>query len=390
MVLRAWSGLEAADAALVRGRFKDSDPGVRAAAIRVSESLYKAGDQSFYGDVVALGRDGDASVALQALCTARLLNPEKAKPLVQASVAGATGHVGMREIAMQMLAPRRSWGREFSGEQKALLTQGNEVFNELCFTCHNPDGRGTPIEGRPGETLAPALAGSRTVTGSAEGLVAVLLKGLAGPVNGKAYDAQMVPMESNNDQWIAAVASYIRNSFGNKASTVTAKQVADLRDKLRERTMPFTTPELVQFGPPMVGNRAAWKLTASHNPDSLRNAVDGNPETRFDTRKPQVPGMWLQVELPDLTPITGLVLDAGKSGGDFPRGYTVEVSGDGVNWGVPVAKGEGRGALTEIGFKPARARFVRVTQTGESKGSFWSVHELEILAVPPPVQTVSK
>jgi hypothetical protein len=215
------------------------------------------------------------------------------------------------------------------------------------------------------------------------------LKGLAGPVNGKAYDAQMVPMESNNDQWIAAVASYIRNSFGNKASTVTAKQVAEMRAKLKERTVPFTTQELSQFGPPKVANRGAWKLTASHNTEAAAKAVDGKTETRFDTLKPQVPGMWLQIELPELTPLAGLVLDAGQSGGDFPRGYTVELSADGVQWGAPVAKGEGRGALTEIAFKPAKARFVKITQTGEAKGSFWSVHELELLAVPSPTQTAS-
>ena len=382
-------GLESVDATLLRGAMKDPEAGVRSAAARVAETLYKGGDQSVYENVVALTKDPDPSVALQALCSARLLNPDKAKPLVQASVAGAMGHMGMKEIAMQMLSPRRSWGREFNGEQKALLTQGNEVFNELCFTCHNPDGRGTPIEGRPGETLAPALAGSRTVTGPAEGLVAVLLKGLAGPVNGKTYDAQMVPMESNNDQWIAAVASYIRNSFGNKAATVSPKQVAELRGKLKERTAPFTIPDLSQFGPPTVGNRSEWKLTASHNAEAAANAVDGRPETRFDTRKPQTPGMWLQIELPQVTPLTGLVLDAGKSGGDFPRGYTVELSTDGVQWGAPVAKGEGRGALTEIQFKPAKARFVKITQTGEAKGSFWSVHELELLAVPGPVQTAS-
>lgn len=375
-------GLGSADAALVRSKMKDADAQVRAAAIRVSESLYKAGDVSLLADVLAMGKDADGAVALQAMCSARLLNGTEAKSLIQASVAGTTGHPGMREIAMQMLAPKRNWGKEFNGEQKALLTKGNEIFNELCFACHNPDGRGTPIEGKPGLTLAPPLAGSRTVTGAKDAFLAVLLKGLAGPVGGKMYDSQMVPMESNDDLWIASVASYARNSFGNNTSTVTVKEVAALRAKLKARLTPFTISELAEFGPATVGNRKEWKLNASHNAGGVGLAVDGNLETRYDTRTPQTPGMWLTVEFSKETSISGIILDAGTSGGDFPRGYKVELSLDGTTWGNPVAEGKGERALTEIKFAPASAKAIRITQTGEAKGSFWSVHELEVLAAP--------
>ncbi|MEK0445921.1 MAG: hypothetical protein RLZZ399_1242 [Verrucomicrobiota bacterium] len=373
-------GLDAADASLVRKKLKDSDPQVRATALRVSERLVKAGDASFLEDMFALAKDPDGSVALQALCSARLVDSTAAKPLVQSSLTGATGHPALREIAMQMLSPKRTWGKEFTPPEKALLTKGNEIFNELCFTCHNPDGRGTPVEGKPDITLAPPLAGSKTVIGPKDALIAVLLKGLAGPVGGKAYDAQMVSMESNNDEWIAAVASYVRNSFGNKAPAVTPKEVAAIRSRLKDRATPFTVPELDQFGPPKVANRSLWKLHASHNPDALSKAVDGDPATRYDTRKSQAPGMWLKIELPQETEVSGVILDAGSSGGDFPRQFTVELSADGIQWSAPVAQGEGKGALTEIRFPTAKARVIRITQTGESKGSFWSIHELELLA----------
>jgi hypothetical protein len=36
---------------------------------------------------------------------------------------------------------------------------------------------------------------------------------------------------------------------------------------------------------------------------------------------------------------------------------------DGANWGSPVAQGQGSGAQTLIAFAPARAKFVRITQT---------------------------
>jgi len=38
------------------------------------------------------------------------------------------------------------------------------------------------------------------------------------------------------------------------------------------------------------------------------------------------------------------LLDAGSSTGDYPRGYKVEVSNDGSNWGSPVATGTGSSA----------------------------------------------
>jgi hypothetical protein len=47
----------------------------------------------------------------------------------------------------------------------------------------------------------------------------------------------------------------------------------------------------------------------------------------------------------------------------FPRGYRVEVSQDGKSWGKPVAEGKARGVHTNITFAPARAKFVRITQT---------------------------
>jgi mono/diheme cytochrome c family protein/glucose/arabinose dehydrogenase len=372
-------GLNALSAKEVRTALQDAEPHVRAGALRMSESLVKAGDTSLLEDITARVKDPDASVALQAICSVRLLAPNQAKPLVQGCLTGLTGPITLKDIAMEMLAPTRSWGREFDAEQKALLTRGNEIFNELCFTCHNPDGRGTPIEGRPGVTLAPPLAASRTVAGPKDALVAVLLRGLAGPVEGKTYDAQMVPMESNDDVWIASVASYIRNSFGNKASTVSPKDVALLRAKLKERSTPFTIPELSQFGPATVKNRSAWKLSASHNPEAVARAVDQQIETRYDTKKPQSPGMWFAAEFPAETLISGVILDAGSSRGDYPRAYQVEISSDGTHWNQTVAKGKGDGPLITITFPPIKARAVRITQTDSSPGSYWSIHEFEVL-----------
>ncbi len=39
----------------------------------------------------------------------------------------------------------------------------------------------------------------------------------------------MVPMKANDDQWVAEVITYIRNSFGNSAPTITPAEVAAIR-----------------------------------------------------------------------------------------------------------------------------------------------------------------
>ena len=372
-------GLGAADAAMVRNAMKDGDAQVRAAAIRVSETLVKAGDATLFQDIVALAKDKDGSVSLQAMCSAKLLNPNEAKGLLQSCLMGATGHFALKETAMEMLAPKRSWGKEFNGDQKNLLTKGNDIFNELCFTCHGADGKGTLVDGKPGLTLAPPLAASRTVTGTKDALVAVLLRGLAGPVDGKVYDAQMVSMESNDDHWIAAVASYVRNSFGNKADTVSSKDVAALRAKLKDRATPFTIPELSEFGPKVLHGRQEWKLSASHNAVAVAKAVDNDPATRYDTKGAQTPGMWFAIEFPKEELVSGLILDEGASGGDFPREYTVEISEDGANWKRKVAEGKGERGVTNIAFAPVKAKALRITQTGSAQGTFWSIHELQVL-----------
>jgi hypothetical protein len=193
-------------------------------------------------------------------------------------------------------------------------------------------------------------------------------------------------MESNNDEWIAAVGSYVRNSFGNKSSTIAAADVAKVRKEIAGRSTPWTAEELRAFGPPTVGNRGQWKLNASHNAASVAKAVDGLIETRYDTRTPQVPGMWVEVVLPQPTEVTGLRLEHGSSGGDYPRGYLVQTSVDGVNW-TDMKTGEGKTGVMEIRFDAVKAKAVRITQTSSVKGNFWSIHELELLS--PDSKTVA-
>jgi hypothetical protein len=86
--------------------------------------------------------------------------------------------------------------------------------------------------------------------------------------------------------------------------------------------------------------------------------------------------------LPRETLISGIQLECFNSPDDYPRGYKVELSADGKAWGAPVATGKGDGPVTDINFPAARAKFIRLTQTGSVGGLFWSIHELQIIAPP--------
>jgi HEAT repeat protein/type 1 glutamine amidotransferase len=121
------------------------------------------------------------------------------------------------------------------------------------------------------------------------------------------------------------------------------------------------------------------KATASLNNGKVKNALDGNRDTRWDTGTPQVGGEWFTLDLGIESTLTGITLDAAKSTKDYPRGYEVYVSFDGGNWGKPVVAGKGTKPLTEIKFpNPVRARFVKIVQTGSVSTLFWSIHDLKI------------
>jgi hypothetical protein len=141
-----------------------------------------------------------------------------------------------------------------------------------------------------------------------------------------------------------------------------------------------STNSLYASGVPGTLNRSGWVATASvsasGNPPG--NAIDGNINTRWATGTPQVNGQWFQVDLGSTNTIYRLVLDAGSSSSDYPRGYQVNLSNDGITWGGPVATGSGSSAVTTITFPTNTARYVRITQTGSVGGLWWSIHEFNI------------
>ncbi len=359
-------GLDALDAALVREKLKDADLHVRTAAIRASETLYKNGDKSLATDIIAQTSDTTPpEVAIQGLLTAKLLKLPEAQSLAAKT---STGHpsAGVKELATQLAASFGSpFGPQFTAAQRTQLERGQATFLQLCFACHGLDGKGAPLAGKPGVTMAPPLAGSSTATGHRDGIIMAILNGLTGPVNGKTYEGQMIPLGANGDQYVADVASYIRNSFGNQASLISVDDVVRVRAANADRKTPWTLAEINARLPQPIGNREAWKFTSNRGVPGGAATVTAAPDPvkQIFTATAPVTGAWLQIELPEAATLSDIRVSSAVRPENFTRAYKVELSTDGQNWGEPVATGQGTGALVDISLPPTSTKWVRITHT---------------------------
>jgi mono/diheme cytochrome c family protein len=91
-----------------------------------------------------------------------------------------------------------------------LMDQGEPIFNRICTVCHGAEGGG-------GE--GPAFVGNGALASLSTIMDQVIRGGAYMPAFGGAL----------SDAEIAAVATFIRNSFGNSFGVVTAEQVAGYR-----------------------------------------------------------------------------------------------------------------------------------------------------------------
>jgi mono/diheme cytochrome c family protein len=78
-------------------------------------------------------------------------------------------------------------------------------------------------------------------------MIRIPLAGLAGPitVKGQEYNMNMAAMGAAlSDDDLAAVLTYIRVSWGNKAEKITPAQVHAVRGEVGNRTQPWSAGEL--------------------------------------------------------------------------------------------------------------------------------------------------
>ncbi|WP_162341141.1 c-type cytochrome [Cyclobacterium salsum] len=116
--------------------------------------------------------------------------------------------------------------------EKGLLETGAQTYNIYCATCHQTNGKGDG-------TRFPPLSETEWVTANRgpnrKRLISLLLNGLEGQVevNGVAYNGIMPAHSFLSDAEVAGVLTYIRKSFGNNASSISAAEVAQVRKELK-------------------------------------------------------------------------------------------------------------------------------------------------------------
>ena len=245
--------------------------------------------------------------------------------------------------------------------------------------------------------MAPPLAGSPRVQGHRDYVIKTLLHGMTGPLAGQTYTQVMLPMGAQNDQWIANVASFIRNEFGNTAAFISPAEVARVRaataqpqddvdvSRARGHAAAAAAGRSDVEGDGQPQRRACRERADTGGVDDWRaagaghvvpgRAAAGGDDHRGAVRRRRARRRWPWPRRPRCTsasrrrparwpaaparrrtpagrtpaaapaaPQRGAAPGGGRGGGSpfgsFPIGYKIQLSMDGKTWSAPVAAGQ--------------------------------------------------
>ena len=254
-------GADQIDQNLAKELLNSDDHRIRAAAVRaIRFNDHQIADHKSW--LMQAAQDSHGRVRLEAITAASRLDRQTGETILTAAEAkGIDDHMFISfEHAKAALAgdflPKANRGNEHrapkhleSGDAKRFL-QGAEIYERdgYCATCHQPDGKGLPDVG------FPPLADTQWALGDPDRLIKLTLKGLMGPieVKGKAYPG-VVPMTQFEgllkDDEMAAVLTYIRNAFGNKASPIRPGQVRRVRAEVEDKNGLYNPADLLEEHP---------------------------------------------------------------------------------------------------------------------------------------------
>jgi mono/diheme cytochrome c family protein len=251
-------GINKVDQILLRELLSAKDFRVRSAAVRVLRYAgHQVKDQKEL--LMQAANDEHGRVRLEAIVAATWLTKDgglavlkeaEKHPLddwMAPAFETAIAHLNGRSVAEKKEEIVKT---HLEGRDLELYLKGKAIYirEGYCNTCHQPDGGGLSASG------FPPLAGTPWVTGSEERLIKLVLNGLHGPIEvlGQKYGGQ-VPMTPFRglltDEDVAAVLTYVRNSFGNKASVISNEQVKKVRDATKGKSGFYSPDELLKQHP---------------------------------------------------------------------------------------------------------------------------------------------
>ncbi|MCW3119901.1 MAG: dehydrogenase, partial [Chitinophagaceae bacterium] len=252
-------GMDQVDQNLLRQLLKAKDYRVRAAAVEVVRFTgHQVTDQASL--LMEAAKDIHGRVRLEAIVAASWLDKDQGlsieleaakKPLddwMFAAHETSLAHLNGLGVIEKNEEPVEVIPK---GVTKNVFLAGKEIFLKegFCKTCHQPDGKGLEASN------FPPLTDPEWLHGSDERLIKLVLKGIYGPieVSGKKYSGS-VPMTPFggmlNDEQVAAVLTYVRNSFGNAGTAVSPEKVKAVREATKDKTGFYTAAELLNDHPP--------------------------------------------------------------------------------------------------------------------------------------------
>jgi nitrite reductase (NO-forming) len=156
--------------------------------------------------------------------------------LGKAAEGGSEGEQRVAALKAQMAEEIKGNPKIATLTKEIQIEKGKGVYMQTCFVCHQVNGEGVPAQ------IPPLARSDYFAKMTTEEAIQIVLAGRTGEVvvNGKKYNGTMTPLNYLNDEQIANVLTYVRNSFGNEGAAVSP-------DEVRKTRATVATPAVAQF-----------------------------------------------------------------------------------------------------------------------------------------------
>lgn len=377
-------GLGVVDKEILTSLFNSKNSDVRVTAIRISEQLVVAGDNTIADQWLTLASDKDVEIAQQAILSAYYVSSNNhTEVLTAAKQTHPTkrGVIAIDQAMAKLVAHNEKRRKLAEGDKKlaAAVLAGEKAFKGLCYTCHGDDGKGAHAGN---DLVAPSFHNNPRVIGNAASLINLVIHGMQGPIDGTHYTGGMMPsIRSNGDAYVANVLTYIRNDFGNDASLITADDVSAVAKMQYAPEGMWTQTELDNKFAQELNDKPQWKVSTNfkiHPNLNLEKLTDNKFERPFFSSKGnRDKGHAITIALPKIAVISEVVIDSTLLTAFYSRHYTIEFSVDGSEWNT-VVENRTAGELNREQTLGHQAKYIRITNQKKANRKPWRIHEVSL------------